>query len=551
MDNTSWDFTTENFEPWLEFFSPNNQTVPVDTDLSLYFSEQVRLGHGAVTVRRLSDDEAAYTFTVVSGSIHGATVYLSGNVVTLDPDVDLASDTAYYIQVAPGTFEDLRGLPFSGMLGFVWQFTTEAALDTVAPQLVSVTPSDNATDVSLSGYLMLSFDEAVQGGNGALYLYEQGDPSPFITITMSGGSVYSDNAYVSLSGSTVFIVPPSGLVQDTTYYVHITSGAIVDLAGNAFTGFMDNTSWDFTTESIPLNNVPRNNTGYTPPLALQNSPEEEVEPLLMPALEPTAVSDEHTTVIIQAFKSSENETVEIPVNSTISNHTLVYYYDELYKTWIAVPTTMTNGVLSADVPLGSWVSVQENAKVYQPADTIANWANKHILKMMSLNVLQGFTDNSFKPNELTNRYQFAVAIAKILQLDVDGYSSQSYSNEELGAMPDWVKPYVAAVSESGIMVGNGSFGGEEGLTRAQLAAIIGRILSPSSNSTRDHSSYYSDASDIPDWAKEGVQKALDANILQGYPDGSFQPEGILTRAEMAAVAARLMEYLEKAKNYNS
>lgn len=46
--------------------------------------------------------------------------------------------------------------------------------------------------------------------------------------------------------------------------------------------------------------------------------------------------------------------------------------------------------------------------------------------------------------------------------------------------------------------------------------------------------------DLPQthWAYESVAKAMQAGIVQGYPDGSFQPDGALSRVEMAVLFAK-------------
>ncbi|MDF2719669.1 MAG: thermophilic serine proteinase, partial [Paenibacillus sp.] len=46
--------------------------------------------------------------------------------------------------------------------------------------------------------------------------------------------------------------------------------------------------------------------------------------------------------------------------------------------------------------------------------------------------------------------------------------------------------------------------------------------------------------DVPPnhWAYENVAKAMQAGIVQGYPDGRFNPEGSLTRVEMTVLFAK-------------
>ena len=42
---------------------------------------------------------------------------------------------------------------------------------------------------------------------------------------------------------------------------------------------------------------------------------------------------------------------------------------------------------------------------------------------------------------------------------------------------------------------------------------------------------------------EGVAAAVRQELVEGYPDGTFRPDGEVTRAEAAAVIARLLEQI--------
>lgn len=52
--------------------------------------------------------------------------------------------------------------------------------------------------------------------------------------------------------------------------------------------------------------------------------------------------------------------------------------------------------------------------------------------------------------------------------------------------------------------------------------------------------------DVPEnaWYAESVESLAEKNILQGNPDGSFQPNDPVTRAEMAVLLDRTLEYLK-------
>ena len=52
---------------------------------------------------------------------------------------------------------------------------------------------------------------------------------------------------------------------------------------------------------------------------------------------------------------------------------------------------------------------------------------------------------------------------------------------------------------------------------------------------------FTDQAEISYWAIEGVLAIQAAGIITGYPDGSFQPQGTATRAEVATIFARFLE----------
>jgi hypothetical protein len=46
------------------------------------------------------------------------------------------------------------------------------------------------------------------------------------------------------------------------------------------------------------------------------------------------------------------------------------------------------------------------------------------------------------------------------------------------------------------------------------------------------------------WAEADIEKAAEAGLLTGYPDGRFDPDGPVTRAQLAAVANRILAKLK-------
>ncbi len=79
------------------------------------------------------------------------------------------------------------------------------------------------------------------------------------------------------------------------------------------------------------------------------------------------------------------------------------------------------------------------------------------------------------------------------------------------------------------------------ITRAEVATIFFRMLTDEArNEYWSQTSSYSDVS-ANNWFNNAVCTLSNAGIISGYPDGSFQPNGKITRAEFATIASRFFD----------
>jgi competence protein ComEC len=111
----------------------------------------------------------------------------------------------------------------------------------------------------------------------------------------------------------------------------------------------------------------------------------------------------------------------------------------------------------------------------------------------------------------------------------------------------WAEPAIEFLYNLDLVSGysDGSFGINNSITRAEAAAIITRHLDlPASKpSFGDVSSKH--------WAYYSIGAVNKANIMGGYPDGSFRANDSITRAELAALLVRAYELSGKsAVNFN-
>jgi hypothetical protein len=84
--------------------------------------------------------------------------------------------------------------------------------------------------------------------------------------------------------------------------------------------------------------------------------------------------------------------------------------------------------------------------------------------------------------------------------------------------------------------GNGELGLGNTVTREQFATFVYRFVSPADAGAQ---LAFTDNGSVSDWARDAVSWAYGEGLVNGYPDGSFKPQGVISRAEVAAILQRL------------
>lgn len=120
-----------------------------------------------------------------------------------------------------------------------------------------------------------------------------------------------------------------------------------------------------------------------------------------------------------------------------------------------------------------------------------------------------------------------------------------------GAFPDVADTadYAEAVSvlnNMGIMVGDeqGNFNPNKTVTRAEMAAIICRMIGETENFGTDGTQF----SDVlsTHWANSFIIKASSLGIIGGYEDGTFRPDETVTYAQALTMVVRAMGLEDRA-----
>lgn len=100
----------------------------------------------------------------------------------------------------------------------------------------------------------------------------------------------------------------------------------------------------------------------------------------------------------------------------------------------------------------------------------------------------------------------------------------------------WAEALILSLTAKGVISGypDGSFQPDRPITRAEFSAILCRALNLSPSSNQGN---FSDLSSH--WAKGYVLALVEMGFIKGYPDGAFAPDAPIKRAEIAAIMSRV------------
>jgi hypothetical protein len=129
---------------------------------------------------------------------------------------------------------------------------------------------------------------------------------------------------------------------------------------------------------------------------------------------------------------------------------------------------------------------------------------------------------------------------KDMNVQVNAYPTGSAPITFNDISGNWAEQFIAALAKRNVVKGyeDGSFRPDQTISRAELMVMIAQLQKLDTTATPDEA-YFTDYQDIPWWALQEVMAAREKGIISGYPDGSFQPNGAVTRSELAIIFSHL------------
>ena len=166
------------------------------------------------------------------------------------------------------------------------------------------------------------------------------------------------------------------------------------------------------------------------------------------------------------------------------------------------------------------------------ADYDQHWAKEAIEKWNAYEVVKGYENGDFRPNNPITRAELATILDRVFKFP-EASSLSSYI--DIIATPDkWYVAPVSKVTALNLMHIEGFFFEPNApVTREEAAYAIAKAyeLAP----IEEVKTYFKDEEQISLWAKEAVKTLAYYGYINGTPEGNFMPQSTLTRAEIVTM----------------
>ncbi len=164
-----------------------------------------------------------------------------------------------------------------------------------------------------------------------------------------------------------------------------------------------------------------------------------------------------------------------------------------------------------------------------------HWGEMYIERLGGEGLLKGmYSGGDFAPDKPVTRAEFAALAARAGKFLAKSNTNPFSDVDKLA----WHYEDLIASYENGLIkgTGDGLFSPDLTISRQDMAVMLQRGFAYPTAPPSD----FVDRAEIADYAKQAVDSCVKKGIITGNPGKVFEPEGLVTRAQMAAVLCRVM-----------
>ncbi len=170
-------------------------------------------------------------------------------------------------------------------------------------------------------------------------------------------------------------------------------------------------------------------------------------------------------------------------------------------------------------------------------DITGHWAKDQIQSFVDSGHIKGYPDGTFKPDNNITRAEF-MTIAN----NAFGYTEKAEIDYSDVADGSWYEDAIAIAKAAGYIAGypDGTMKPDAPISRQEAAVIVAKIDALEANAAAADT--FNDGTTIPAWSKGAIGACVTAEILNGYPDGSFLAKNLIKRGESVIALSKALDY---------
>ncbi|NQX65244.1 S-layer homology domain-containing protein [Paenibacillus alba] len=178
-------------------------------------------------------------------------------------------------------------------------------------------------------------------------------------------------------------------------------------------------------------------------------------------------------------------------------------------------------------------------------DLTGHWARKDIELLAAKHIVNGQTASSFAPDQSVTRAELAALLVRALGLSAGESVKADFRDVN---SKDWYYSDIQTAAEYALINGyeDQSFKPDQTVTREEMALMVVRAgkLRPASGTETVSSgrlAAYTDAASISSWAQDAFAQVVSSGIIQGKSTSTLEPQALATRAESTVILHRLLQ----------
>ncbi len=169
------------------------------------------------------------------------------------------------------------------------------------------------------------------------------------------------------------------------------------------------------------------------------------------------------------------------------------------------------------------------------------WAADSINSLADEEIVKGTTENTYSPGNNITRADFAILLVRAFEL-----VSDDTTNFDDVLPSDYFADELAIARNTGIVngIGDNKYAPRNTITRQDMMVIVYRALTKLGFELEIADVTYEDFADVADYAKDAVKALITSGLVNGK-NGKIAPTDYTTRAEVAVLLKRILEYTSK------